>query len=64
MDHSYILLKTSEFNIEGKEYFRVYLKALQLYNNQNYNEAFSLIVDDEIYLLRLLFLSKNKIDYI
>ena len=64
MDHSYILLKTSEFNIEGKEYFRVYLKALQLYNNQNYNEAFSLIVDDEIYLLRLLFLAKNKLDYI
>ena len=64
MDSSNILLKTSEFNIEGKEYFRVYLKALQLYNNQNYNEAFSLIVDDEIYLLRLLFLAKNKLDYI
>ena len=58
------LLKTSEFNIEGKEYFRVYLKALNLYNNQNYNDAFSLIIDDEIYLLRLLFLAKPKLDYI
>ena len=59
-----LLLKTSEFNIEGKEYFRVYLRALNLYNNQNYNEAFSLIVDDEIYLLRLLFLAKSKLDFI
>ena len=59
-----LLLKTSEFNIEGKEYFKVYLRALNLYNNQNYNEAFSLIVDDEIYLLRLLFLAKPKLDYI
>ena len=56
------LLKTSEFNEEGKEYFRVYLKALKLYNKQNYNEAFSLIVDDDIYLMRLLFLAKNKLN--
>ena len=58
------LLKTGEFNTEGKEYFRVYLKALNLYNNKQYNEAFSLIVDDEIYLLRLLFLAKNKLNFI
>lgn len=56
-----ILLKTSQLNEEGKEYFRVYLKALNLYNNANYNEAFSLIVDDEIYLMRLLFLAKDKL---
>ena len=55
------LLKTSEFNEEGKEYFRVYLKALKYYNEKNYNEAFSLIIDDDIYLLRLLFLSKDKL---
>ena len=59
-----ILSKTSEFFIEGREYFRIYLKALNLYNNQNFNEAFSLIIDDEIYLLRLLFLAKSKLDYI
>ena len=59
-----ILLKSNELNIEGKEYFRVYLKALNLYNNNKYNEAFSLIIDDEIYLLRLLFLAKTKLDYI
>ena len=58
------LLKTSEFNEEGKEYFRVYLKALKYYNEQNYNEAFSLIVDDDIYLLRLLFLAKDKLNII
>ena len=58
------LLKTSEFNSDGKEYFRVYLKALNLYNNKYYNEAFNLIIDDEIYLLRLLFLAKPKLDYI
>ena len=58
------LLKTSEFNNDGKEYFRVYLKALNLYNNQYYNEAFNLIVDNEINLLRLLFLAKPKLDYI
>ena len=56
------LLKTREFNDEGKEYFRVYLKALKLYNKQNYNDAFSLIVDDDIYLMRLLFLAKNKLN--
>ena len=56
------LLKTREFNDEGKEYFRVYLKALKLYNKQNYNEAFSIIVDDDIYLMRLLFLAKNKLN--
>ena len=55
------LLKTSEYNEEGKEYFRVYLKALKYYNEKNYNEAFSLIIDDDIYLLRLLFLSKDKL---
>ena len=59
-----ILSKTSEFFIEGREYFRIYLKALNLYNNQKYNEAFSLIIEDEIYLLRLLFLAKSKLDYI
>ena len=64
IDDNNYLLKTSEFNSEGKEYFRVYLKALNLYNNQKYNEAFSLILEDEIYLLRLLFLSKPKLDYI
>ena len=58
------LLKTSEFNEEGKEYFRIYLKALKLFYKKNYNEAFSLIVDDDIYLLRLLFLAKNKLDII
>lgn len=58
------LLKTSEFNEEGKEYFRIYLKALKLFYKNNYNEAFSLIVDDDIYLLRLLFLAKNKLDII
>ena len=58
------LLKTSEFNEEGKEYFRVYLKALKYYTEQNYNEAFSLIVDDDIYLLRLLFLAKDKLNII
>ena len=58
------LLKTSEFNEEGKEYFRIYLKALKLFYKNNFNEAFSLIVDDDIYLLRLLFLSKNKLDII
>ena len=58
------LLKTSEFNEEGKEYFRVYLKALKYYNEKNYNEAFSLIIDDDIYLLRLLFLSKDKLNNI
>jgi hypothetical protein len=64
IDDNNYLLKTSEFNSEGKEYFRVYLKALNLYNNQKYNEAFSLIIEDEIYLLRLLFLAKSKLDYI
>ena len=58
------LLKTSEFNEEGKEYFRIYLKALKLFYKNNFNEAFSLIVDDDIYLLRLLFLAKNKLDII
>lgn len=58
------LLKTSEFNEKGKEYFRIYLKALKLFYKKNYNEAFSLIVDDDIYLLRLLFLAKNKLDII
>ena len=58
------LLKTGEFNEEGKEYFRVYLKALKYYNEQNYNEAFSLIIDDDIYLLRLLFLEKDKLNNI
>ena len=58
------LLKTSEFNQEGREYFRVYLKALNYYNKKNYNEAFSLIVDDDIYLLRLLFLAKDKLNII
>ena len=58
------LLKTSEFNDEGKEYFKVYLKALKLYNNQDYNDAFSLIVDDDIYLMRLLFLAKDKLNSI
>ena len=58
------LLKTSEFNEEGKEYFRIYLKALKLFYKNNFNEAFSLIVDDDIYLLRLLFLAKNKFDII
>ena len=58
------LLKTSEFNQEGREYFRVYLKALNYYNNKNYNDAFSLIVDDDIYLLRLLFLAKDKLNSI
>ena len=58
------LLKTSEYNEEGKEYFRIYLKALKLFYKNNYNEAFSLIVDDDIYLLRLLFLAKNKLDII
>ena len=58
------LLKTSEFNEKGKEYFRIYLKALKLFYKNNYNEAFSLIVDDDIYLLRLLFLAKNKLDII
>ena len=58
------LLKTNEFNDEGKEYFRVYLKALKLYNNQDYNEAFSLVVDDDIYLMRLLFLAQDKLNNI
>ena len=58
------LLKTSEFNEEGKEYFRIYLKALKLFYKNNFNEAFSLIVDDDIYLLRLLFLAKNKLNII
>ena len=58
------LLKTSEFNQEGREYFRVYLKALNYYNNKNYNDAFSLIVDDDIYLLRLLFLANDKLNSI
>ena len=58
------LLKTSEFNDEGREYFKVYLKALKLYNNQDYNDAFSLIVDDDIYLMRLLFLAKDKLNSI
>ena len=58
------LLKTSEFNEKGKEYFRIYLKALKLFYKNNFNEAFSLIVDDDIYLLRLLFLAKNKLDII
>ena len=58
------LLKTSEFNEEGKEYFRVYLKALKYYNEKNYNEAFSLIIDDDIYLLRLIFLAKDKLNNI
>ena len=58
------LLKTSEFNEEGKEYFRIYLKALKLFYKNNFNEAFSLIVDDDIYLLRLLLLAKNKLDII
>jgi len=58
------LLKTSEFNQEGREYFRVYLKALNYYNNRNYNDAFSLIVDDDIYLLRLLFLANDKLNSI
>ena len=58
------LLKPSEFNEEGKEYFRIYLKALKLFYKNNFNEAFSLIVDDDIYLLRLLFLAKNKLDII
>ena len=58
------LLKTSEYNEEGKEYFRIYLKALKLFYKNNFNEAFSLIVDDDIYLLRLLFLAKNKLDII
>ena len=51
-------------NEEGKEYFRVYLRALNLYNNENYNEAFSMIVDDDIYLMRLLFLAKDKLSNI
>ena len=55
------LLKTTVINEEGKEYFRVYLRALNLYNNENYNEAFSMIVDDDIYLMRLLFLAKDKL---
>ena len=58
------LLKTNEFNDEGKEYFRVYLNALKLYNNQDYNEAFSLVVDDDIYLMRLLFLAQDKLNNI
>ena len=58
------LLKRSEIKEEGKEYFRVYLKALKYYNQQNYNEAFSLIIDDDIYLLRLIFLAKDKLSYI
>ena len=59
-----ILLKTSEFNVEGKEYYRVYLKALYLFNNNNFNEAFSLIVEDEIYLLRLLFMARDRLNEI
>ena len=37
---------------------------MKYYNEQNYNEAFSLIVDDDIYLLRLLFLAKDKLNII
>ena len=58
------LLKTKEFDESGEEYFKVYLKALNLFNNKKYNEAFSLIADDDIYLMRLLFLSREKIDVI
>ena len=58
------LLKTNEFNEEGKEYFKVYLKALKLYNHHSYNEAFTLIADDDIYLMRLLFLAKDKLSII
>ena len=61
---SKMLLKTTEFNDDGQEYFKVYLKALNLYNNQNFNEAFSLVIDDDIYLLRLLFLAKTKLNFI
>ena len=60
---SKMLLKTTEFNDDGQEYFKIYLKALNLYNNQNFNEAFSLVVDDDIYLLRLLFLAKTKLNF-
>ena len=44
---SKMLLRTTEFNDDGQEYFKIYLKVLNLYNNQNFSEAFSLVVDDD-----------------